>query len=782
MYMGTVFHKTDRLFVWVAFMVLSLVSPAQDLAVGHWRTHFAPSAVIQMAQRDVDMFGAMESSLLYVDTRDDILYEMDRTDDLSGVGISALAYGTLYDALVVGYSDGMLDLVYGMDVVPLSYIRDADFDGDKAIHQVWVDGRYAYLATGFGVVVVDLRKEEIKETYFIGQNNSRETVKGICVDENLIYALTDAGLKYASKNASNLNDFAAWTLDSASMPLSGSLQHCALAWDEVVVSDENQVAVGLPGQSWEEIPLRASSSVAHVEGFGDKLTVVYYDTSWGWRVDVFGADRELEYTTEGTRLPGLSSACLDKAGNLWIGCQDGEMIRLEMPDGRKTYFQHEGPVSDRCFELTKKGKSLLVAGGGYGNAFQPSDVPFEVSAFENGDWTVYNSESVRVAGLPSSVRSVVQAVEDPHQDGHYFAATSMSGLVEIMPDGGMKQHTPENSTLEYNNANHESCRVYGLDFDADGNLWVLNTLSDAAMHRMDRNGNWTAYDLRVSGLVPDRVSDLLVDYWQHQWVIFNNESLAVYETDGNHIKGLQVNMNNGNDLNTSRIFCLVEDDLGHIWIGTDRGVKVIDQHARMFESPNGNYTSVPVNTVRVTRDGYLVNLLDDNQVTAIAVDGGNRKWLGTNSNGLYLVSSDGTEEILHFTTANSPLFSDRIQDIAIDDRTGEVFIATDRGLLSYRSTATRTEGDPKEEARAFPNPVRPGYQGLINVKGLPQNAIVKITDTNGTLIYQGRATGGQLSWDGYGMQGRRPDSGVLFVFASTEDGGERLACKIFFIR
>lgn len=761
------------------FPILGTVS-AQDAAVGHWKTYWAASSILQMVQRDVDVFGVMEDGLAYVDTRDDILYGFDRNDGLSNVGVSALEYEPLYDALIVGYSDGMLDLVFGQDVVALSYIRDADMDGSKAINQVASGGRYAYLATGFGIVVVDLRKEEIKETYFVGDNNSRQNVASICTDGEYIFAIVDSRLKYAAADAPNLNDYAVWKTDSL---LEGvSLRRCAIWNGLLAVGSGNQVFIGKPGQSWRELPLSGATALTVLRGFGDELLAGYYDSMSGWRADVYAQDQSLAYTTKGKNARAIGAALLDGQGHVWLGLETGEMLRIDRRTGETVSFLKEGPASSRCFDLSKTGPSLTVSGGGYSNSFAPSAIPFEVSVYDDGEWTVYDQESLQAAGVPSSVRSVVQTVEDPLQPGHFFAATSAYGLLEILPDGKMNLYTPENSTLQYNNVDHASCRVYGLDFDADGNLWILNNLSDMALHCRKRDGSWQAYDLGVSGLRPERVSDLLVDYWQHQWVLFDNSNVAVYETDGSYIQGLQVNMNNGNDLQTSQVFCIIEDDLGHIWMGTERGVKVIDQHARMFDDPVGNFTSVPVNTVRVPRDGYLINLLEDNQIMAIAVDGGNRKWLGTNSDGLYLVSSDGIEEIEHFTMANSPLPSNSITDLAIDDETGELFVATDRGLVSYRGTATRTEGNPEDVVRAFPNPVRPGYQGLINIKGLPQNAIVKITDTRGTLIYQGQATGGQLSWDGYGMQGRRPDSGILFVFASTEEGEQRLACKIFYIR
>ena len=311
---------------------------------------------------------------------------------------------------------------------------------------------------------------------------------------------------------------------------------------------------------------------------------------------------------------------------------------------------------------------------------------------------------------------------------------------------------------------------------------MVNNLADKSLHVLHRNGDWHSYDLRTLDYDVARVGDFLVDYWQHKWVTFNHSGVAVLETDGSSIKGLSVDMNYGNDLETNRVWCMVEDQLGHLWFGTDRGVKIIDQHARMFEAPRGQYTSVPVKTIKVPVDGYLMELLKDDQVTAIAVDGANRKWLGTSDNGLFLVSSDGMEELEHFTTDNSPLLSNSVSNLAINNQTGELFISNEMGLISYRGTATYTENFDKKEVKAYPNPVRPGYEGLISIKGLPNNALVKITDTKGNLIYQAKATGGQLSWNGYSLQGRKPDSGVLFVYVAGDDKSERVACKIFYVR
>lgn len=769
--------------LWVAFWGVTASVYGQGIEVGQWRMHVSPTAVLQMAQRGSEVFGAMDKELVYVDIRDNALYEMNRTHGLSGVGISAMAYNEAQDVLVVGYGDGLVDLVHGNnEVFPMSDIRDKNLGGTaKTIHRIVPAGRYAYLATQFGVVVVNVRKEEFKETYFIGQNNAFLPVYSIALDKQYIYAATAEGLKCARRNAENLNNYEAWMQDS--LFAGRKIRCCVSAWNEIVVYSAGKLYGGRAGD-WRELKsLQAGDSVTALEGSDTYVAFAIQNEQTGkTRVEVWDrTQRPLLLTAE---IPqSVTSLLLDQDGYLWQGMASGQMNRLDLT-GKSDAYILQGPASNNCFSLSATGKGITMAGGGYNAFFAPENFAFAAGLFKNETWKTYTQKDIEAIGWNPSIRSVTQVVEDPFQPGHLFMASSVYGLIEVGADGRWALYDATNSALQNDYSTGGTCRVYSLAFDAEGNLWMLNALAaQSGLVCRKRNGDWMSYDFRVAGNAEDaRPKGLLVDYWQQKWVIFNNKKLAVFKTDGNAIQGLQVNLNRGNTLQTSNVFCLVEDDLGHVWMGTDRGVKVIDKHASMFDKPIGNTSSVNTKTIRVPKDGFLIELLNTDQIRAIAVDGANRKWLGTASDGVYLVASDGMEEIHHFTSGNSPLPSNTITALAIDNQSGEVFIGTDGGLISYRGTATRTEGDPKEEARAFPNPVRPGYEGFINVKGLPQNAIVKITDTKGGLIYQGRATGGQLSWNGYGLNGKRPSSGVLFVFACKEDGSQKLACKIFYIR
>ncbi|MCM1169138.1 MAG: hypothetical protein NC324_04295, partial [Bacteroides sp.] len=724
---------------------------AEGVAVGQWRTHFAPAAITQMARRHNEIFGLMNTELMCVDKIDNRLSELNLVNGLSGTGLSSVAYSALHDILLVGYSDGRLDFVYGNnDVFTIYDIADKDLNGGKAIRHIMVEGRYAYLSMPFGVVMVDLQKQEIKETYFIGTDNSYLSVFEMASDGKYLYAATEQGLKYAEISASNLNDYAAWKTDTLFAGMEKF--YCIGSFGTILVSDGRRIYEGSACTGWRlfyEVDA-VLGTITAMEGSADFLAISIADTVESYSVGlILNRDGKIEYNIGNFRT--IRTFLWDEDGTFWIGLDVGDLVHYSIGAGKTDTYVLRGPGGNECFRLASSGRGLTMAAGGYDESFAPISRNFGAGYFYNESWYTYSHGNLVEGNINPNIRSVTRILEDPFVPNHLFFSSSINGLVEKTADGKWFAYDSSNSPLKNNRVNHLDCRVNDLAFDWDGNLWMVNAYSPEGLVGRMRDGTWKSYDLRVAGNEDERPGRIMADYWGTKWIIFNNSQLSVFKTDGNSVQGLAVDLNRGNDLKTDRVFCMVEDQLGHVWIGTNRGVKVIDQHAKMFDSPIGGISSVNAKTIKVPKDGFLIELLNTSQVRAIAVDGANRKWIGTNGDGVYLVSADGMEEIHHFTTENSPLLSDNIADISVYDKTGEVFIGNDLGIIGYRGTATVTEGKPKEEARAFPNPVRPGYQGFISVRGLPQNAIVKITDARGLLIYQGKATGGQISWDGYAL-------------------------------
>jgi hypothetical protein len=304
---------------------------------------------------------------------------------------------------------------------------------------------------------------------------------------------------------------------------------------------------------------------------------------------------------------------------------------------------------------------------------------------------------------------------------------------------------------------------------------------------LEPDGTWHAYNIAYilsASSIGDVVADkLLVDSRGYKWMNFPRDGVAchliaftdngTYDNTGDD-RIARIDMNVAAEVTSSTVYCMAEDLDGEIWIGTDKGVKVIYYPGKVFDG------GVYPRNILLEQDGYVSVLLEFEEVTAIAVDGANRKWIGTNKAGVFLMSENGQEQLLHFTAEDHPLFSNSIVDINVNDLTGEVFFATSNGMVSYKGTATGGF-ETYEDLPVYPNPVPHGYTGVIAVNGLKANSLCKITDASGKLVWQGYSDGGQLVWYGKDFHGHRPATGVYYVMVSDENGKEKLVTKFVFI-
>ena len=325
----------------------------------------------------------------------------------------------------------------------------------------------------------------------------------------------------------------------------------------------------------------------------------------------------------------------------------------------------------------------------------------------------------------------------------------------------------------------------GLDFDSDGNLWVANSGSPSLLSVMEKDGTWKSFNLG-GGLSGIDISKLMIDHQNQKWILKRKEGFLIVFNDNNTLdntsddkaKILSGSTGNGAIPGTG-VFAMATDQDGEVWIGSDEGISVFSNPELIF-TPGADFDAHQILVPRNDGSGLADYLLVTEQVTAIAVDGANNKWIGTARAGLFELSPDGLQELHHFTAENSPLLSDNIVDITIDDN-GEVFIGTVNGIISYKGEATPPK-PTNETVYAYPNPVRENYEGPIAIKGLVNNADVKITDSYGNAVFSTRSEGGQAIWNGYTMDGRRAASGIYLVFVTNSDGTEKIVTKILVIR
>jgi hypothetical protein len=436
-------------------------------------------------------------------------------------------------------------------------------------------------------------------------------------------------------------------------------------------------------------------------------------------------------------------------------------------------------LTAKVFSLSISGNDLYVAPGGRDNSYVPLYNQGQIYHFDNTNW--WNSSMADLG----NVIDVVTVSIDPSDNKRIYAGSWGNGLIELYDGKLVAKYGESNSSLHHHSASDTSdIRIGGTAFDQNGNLWVVNTHNNYCLSRKSGN-DWQDYNISIVN--ESDLGQLMIDRYDQKWVLMrytnlNTNSILVFTDNGtpdnpsdDKSRLLNSTVGSGN-ISGNNVNALAEDRNGQVWVGTEKGICVFYSPENIFV-PGQNFDA---QQILVQQGSYVQYLLENEMVTAIAVDGANQKWIGTDRGGVFLFSPDGTKQIYHFTIDNSPLFSNRITALAINPLTGEVYIGTDKGILSFKSVATEG-GDSFSDVYAYPNPVKEGYAGYIAIKGLVQDAEVKITDISGRLIFATKASGGQAIWDGKNFTGKRAKTGVYLVFASNETGSEKIVTKILII-
>ena len=385
-------------------------------------------------------------------------------------------------------------------------------------------------------------------------------------------------------------------------------------------------------------------------------------------------------------------------------------------------------------------------------------------------------------------------MQDPNDENHHFASLHRNGLCEYSNGKFVKLYNCDNSPIRSilpDNAKYFNyCSTSGLQYDGDRNLWMLNSETDTIVRVRTSSGKWIGlyygeianvslcddYLIHSSGLMflNSRRTD------NHGFFCFDTNGTLENTRDDRHILRSSITNQDGTSYSPDEFYCMAEDLNGMIWCGTNLGVFVVADPSTFFDS---DFHFEQIKIARNDGSGLADYLLNGVAISCIAVDGANRKWIGTHSNGLYLISADGTEMIQHFTTEDSPILSNTIYCIAVHPTSGTVMIGTDAGLCSYVSDATEAAEELiSDNVLVYPNPVRPDYTGPIAIKGLTMDSEVKILSSTGQLVWMGTSAGGTCTWNGTNKQGRRVASGVYHVVANNAEGKKAIVSRIIVIR
>ncbi|MDR0508149.1 MAG: hypothetical protein LBH32_15235 [Dysgonamonadaceae bacterium] len=751
--------------------------------VGQWKSYMAYQNATLVTETPHFVFAVYDGSLMSYSKEDGEVTTYSFEDGLHDVQIIKMAYSPETKTLVLVYENGNIDLFFGKnDVINISSIKDKLDIPNKTINNITIAGKYVYISAAFGIVVLDLERKEIKSDYKLGTNTA-----AVCQWGDYLYAATGEGLKRAPVS-SNLQDKENWiNLPPIENCNNNQITQMTLFKDHLVFYDSKNLFYVENVETGKAQQIGSTGACWHLSVIRDRLVVGVWSSVWFYenfdRFDAVSFSDEYRYIAPS----GTSN------DHYWIAWGSKGIVEVKLKqEGSELKYEEtiagikvNSPVRNLCFYMTYTAGKLLVVGGN-----RDADrryIPGTLMIYENGKWFNFDNNAImKQTGLDMCADFLSVAV-DPRDSRHYFVASWGEGVYEFQDTTFVKLYSLDNSelhsSLPTNSRKDHFVRVDGLAYDKNNNLYMVNAETPNGLVVLKNDNSWASFLYPpMSGVQPNR---LLITRNNQKWVNRFRAGSGIFVLDDNNT------IDNPNDdtfyfsdnfvdqrgvnIKAATYLCLAEDLNGIVWAGTDNGPVSFSS----FEQVGRGECNRIISTNQYG-DGYY--LLEGQRVTAIAVDGGNRKWIGTTGNGIFVMDNSGeTVNVENFTKSNSSLISNNITSIAINHQTGEVFIGTDTGLVSYQSDAIEGKTD-YSNVYAFPNPVYPTRNNQVIITGLMQNSTVKITDMTGNLIKEGISKGGRYTWNCTNIRGNIVKAGIYLVFAATSDGSQGAVTKIMVIK
>ncbi|WP_281613546.1 two-component regulator propeller domain-containing protein [Flammeovirga sp. SubArs3] len=727
------------------FSILKIFSSplfAQDIPVNSWRAHLNYSNAHSVAIADNEVFSASTNALFSYEKESGIISTITKDDGLSDTNILTLGYAAPTDQLVVLYSNGNIDFITESEIVNMRTLLNSNYP-DKVFYGLRMEQQFMYVCASFGVVKINTTDYVIEETYdFIGQNGSENAVYDISFSEDSIYIASAEGIKrVADDEDTNKQDFNNWETVVSSSP--NNITTLLYTEDGLYFTDLADSQVKKRTNSSTQVILDFDSDVYLLDLWGENITLPTSNN-----IKVIDTNDNVS-TWEDEKSPSPRQILDDEDNIAWIADEINGLVRVN--NNTIESYAPAGPLYPTAHEIIHAEDQIFLTPAEDNNLSVGS-----FSVFNDGQWTNYTSlERSNAEEIPQTAPMLGLAFM-PAERKVYFA-TQGDGIMTFHID----DHTTEIIKDPFLVEGRTEAVINSLAIDQWGNLW---TTTQGWLHFRDPAGEWQHFrDSNISSAAVQMENSLQGDVW----MILGNQRLLTFK-DGDS-RFLDTDQTNGG-LPSNTTLSLSLDNNGSMWIGTDDGT------AEYFGTSPTEVGEFSVSLPRY--DGFP--LLKGEKVQAIAIDGGNRKWLGT-GRGLWLFSSDGGRLYQQFTTDNSPLLSNNIITMDIQPVSGELFIGTQEGIISYRSDATTSSGK-FENVKVFPSPVRPEYQGVLTISGLVTDASVKITDTAGNLVWDGQSFGGSTSWNLRLNNGQKPATGVYFIFSTDNDGNEKYVGKFAIVR
>jgi len=714
-----------------------------EIALGTWRVHLSYNSINAVAMGDDRVYGASDNSVIVLEKSDRSVSSYTKLNGLSGAGITAIAVDPQTKTLLIAYSDSNLDLVAGSAVINFARLKNSSIiTGSKKINSIAVTAGIAYLATDYGVVVFDVMRNEVKETWRdldVGGGTLKIYQSTFLGDS--IFLATDRGIM-AGNMHDNLLDFSNWKRFNTGI-FNTTIRSIVTFQNKIYTAIGSSGIYHRANGSWIQESFLSGKTITALNASGTDLLAI--ENGNLWKINATNAVLQVADPTIMQPVAALE----DTSGKLWVG--DAKNGLVSNTTGAFSNYLPNGPLNITSQNLVYHQQSIYDLPGGYSTSFTATGNTNGFDVFSDGLWE----------NRSSSMRDITDAA---FVNGTTYLSSFGYG-VEMRSEQGIQVFDNTNSPLINTNSPAKAVNITALEATGDG-LWVANYGAVTPLHLLKKDNTWRSFSFPIASA--RYITDLATDSNGFAWLVLNpTQGGGLFVFDKTSTKTIYLTDQPGSGgLPSIAVRSIATDRDGYVWIGTDAGVAYVADTYYVFSNTQDVIKPIFENRY----------LLRSEKITAIAVDGGNRKWMGT-ERGVWLFNPTGEKLIYNFTADNSPLLSNIIRDIAINDQTGEVFFATDKGIVSFRSDAT-TSSDSFQPVKIFPNPVTSFFTGLVGINGLATDAVVKITDISGKLIWQTQANGGTATWNVRDYNGNRAQTGIYLVFAATQDGSESIVGKI----
>ncbi|QCX40944.1 hypothetical protein FF125_21760 [Aureibaculum algae] len=772
--------------IFLFVLMSNLPSWSQTDFSSNWEDFYSYNNVKDFIKVESKIYAVTDNAVFIYDTVTQEVEKLSSVQGLSGETTSSIYYSNIHKKLVIGYQNGLLEIVDDKGKITLATdIQRLSITGEKGINHITEYNDKLYFSTPFAIVVYDIDKLEYQDTYFIGNNSSTENINQIAIYNDLIYAATENGIYTADANSNGLIDFNNWQQPQGDFQ--GDFKTISVFNNELFTSKFSGFykIVGMGLQLINFLPdniLQLKASENYITAATQKSAYVY-NSALSQEV-VANTTVEYDY---------ILQAAFAEDNSIYLGTTEFGILNRSFSNGIEHNEIHpEGPISNDIFSITSENDHIWVVYGGYNDAFTPQQSERPISHFNGSDWVNIPYSSI------APVRDLVHVTVDPDNiEKAYVSSFGQTSEGQLGATGGILVVENDEITTFWNqtnsgledlapdNLNYSSVRINGTAFDNRGNFWVSNSWVSNRLKKRSPSGAWSEFDL--SSIITNGafgLTELIVDRTNSIWMGSRRNGVLVYNETGDRKRALVTEANKGS-LPDPNVRTLAVDRNNRIWIGTKKGLVVYFNAGSVFDDAIYDASSIVVDD-----DGIAKKLLGDQSVSSIAIDGADNKWFGTDTGGVLGTNSSGQETLFNFNKNNSPLPSNKIIKIKVDNSNGKVFFATDKGLVAFNNNVAPF-GENLGEVYAYPNPVKKEHS-FVTIDGrngthLPRGTNVKILDASGRLVHETNVVegqelkGGKVIWNKTNLAGRKVASGIYIVLLTIPDKSETSITKIAII-